>query len=81
MPEYAYATSDIDYAKIYLPDNKGIIYDILIPKGARVSKTGYGINNEIVFPRCSQFECVGTGQQGEAFIVKLKYIKPIDVAQ
>ena len=80
MPEYAYATSDIDYAKIYLPDNKGIIYDILIPKGARVSKTGYGINNEIVFPRCSQFECVGTEQQGEAFIVKLKYIKPVDVA-
>lgn len=80
MPEYAYATSDIEYAKIYLPDNKGIIYDILIPKGARVSKTGYGINNEIVFPRCSQFECVGTEQQGEAFIVKLKYIKPVDVA-
>ena len=79
MPEYAYATSDIDYAKVYLPNNKGILYNISVPKGSRISQTGSGVNNEVVFPRCSQFECMGTEQHGDTLIVKLKYIKPVDV--
>lgn len=76
MKEYAYATSDINYAKGYLTNDKGIIYEIDIPEKARVSVKGYGINNEIVFPRSSRFECVGTEQQGDAKIIKLKYLLP-----
>ncbi len=37
MKEYAYATSDLQYARCYLPNDKGIIYQIEIPKGAKVS--------------------------------------------
>ena len=60
MKEYAYATSDIDYARGYLTNNKGILYDIEIPKGSKVSVTGANTaTNEVVFPRSSKFECVG----------------------
>lgn len=76
MKEYAYATSDINYAKGYLTNDKGIIYEIDIPEKARVSVKGYGVNNEIVFPRSSKFECIGTEQQGDTKIIKLKYILP-----
>ena len=78
MPEFAYASSDIDYASMYLNNKKGIMYQIEIPEGSRISIKGYGINNEIVFPRCSQFECLETEQQGEVLLVKLRYIKPVD---
>lgn len=76
MKEYAYATSDINYAKGYLTNDKGIIYEINIPEKARVSVKGYGINNEIVFPRSSRFECIGTEQKGDSKIIKLKYLLP-----
>lgn len=79
MPEYAYATSDINYAKVYLPNDKGIIYDIEIPVGSRISLTGQGSNNEIVFPRASKFECIGKEELNGAVIIKLKYITPLDV--
>ena len=79
MPEYAYATSDINYAKVYLPNDKGIIYDIEIPTGSRVSLTGQGINNEIVFPRASRFECLGKEEINGVTTIKLKYIQPLDV--
>ena len=78
MPEYAYATSDIGYAEIYLNNKKGIKYTIEIEPESRVSILGHGKNNEIVFPRSSKFECLGTEQDGDVLIVKLKYIKPID---
>ena len=78
MPEYAYATSDVEYAEIYLTNKKGIKYIIEIEPESRVSIIGHGKNNEIVFPRSSKFECLGTEQDGEVLLVKLKYIKPID---
>ncbi len=76
MKEYAYATSDINYAKGYLTNDKGIIYEIDIPEKARVSVRGYGTNNEIVFPRSSRFECIGKEKNGDATIIKLRYILP-----
>jgi len=78
MPEYAYATSDIGYAEGYLRNNKGIKYIIEIEPESRVSIIGQGKNNEITFPRSSKFECLGTEQDGDVLLVKLKYIKPID---
>ena len=78
MPEYAYATSDIGYAEIYLTNKKGIKYIIEIEPESRVSIIGHGKNNEITFPRSSKFECLGTEQDGDVLIVRLKYIKPID---
>lgn len=81
MREYAYATSDKNYASIYLNNNKGIRYEIEIPKGARVSRVGQiGSNDEIVFPRSSKFECLGTQKVKDAdndyTIIKLKYLIP-----
>lgn len=84
MKEYAYATSDISYAKVYMPDNRGILYEIEVPKGAKVSRTGFiGTKDEIVFPRSSKFECVDVNQIKDSntdyLHVKLKYIVPEDV--
>lgn len=81
MKEYAYATSDINYAKGYMPNNKGIMYEIEIPKGARVSRKGIlGTNDEIVFPRSSKFECMDVKKVQDSdndFVhVKLRYILP-----
>ena len=80
MREYAYATSDITYARGYLTNNKGILYEIEIPAGARISVKGIGINNEIVFPRSSRFECLDTKRiknNEESYVcVKLRYILP-----
>ena len=81
MKEYAYATSDINYSKGYLPDNKGIMYEIEIPKGARVSRTGLlGSSDEIVFPRSSKFECTDVKRiqddKNDYLHVKLSYILP-----
>lgn len=81
MKEYAYATSDISYANVYMPSGKGIMYEIEIPKGARVSRTGtLGVEDEIVFPRSSKFECIDTQkvvEDGNEFLkVKLKYLMP-----
>ncbi len=76
MKEYAYATPDISYAKVYLHNNKGLLYDIEIPAGARVSRSG----NEVVFPRSSRFECIDVKTVKDANNdykhIKLKYILP-----
>lgn len=84
MKEYAYATSDISYAKVYMPNNRGVLYEIEVPKGAKVSRTGIiGEQDEIVFPRSSKFECVDVKQvkdvNNDYLNVKLKYIVPEDV--
>ena len=84
MKEYAYATSDISYAKVYLPNNKGVLYEIEVPKGSKVSRTGIiGKQDEIVFPRSSKFECLDVKQikdiNTDYLHVKLKYIVPEDV--
>lgn len=80
MREYAYATSDITYARGYLTNNKGILYEIEIPAGARISVKGIGINNEIVFPRSSRFECLDTkrikNNEENYVCIKLRYILP-----
>lgn len=78
MPEYAYATSDKGYAEIYLNNGCGIMYEIEIPPESRISLTGHGINNEIVFPRSSKFECIDVEERGNITFIKLKYIKPFD---
>lgn len=84
MKEYAYATSDISYAKVYMPNNRGVLYEIEVPKGAKVSRTGIvGEQDEIVFPRSSKFECVDVKHVKDAnndyLHVKLKYIVTEDV--
>ena len=78
MPEYAYSTSDINYAKVYLPNDKGIIYEIEYPIGSRISITGLGKNNEITAPRCSRYECLDINTQGDVTKIRLKYIQPMD---
>lgn len=82
MKEYAYATSDLSYANVYLPNRRGILYEIEIPEGAKVSRTGYGVRNEIVFPRSSRFKCTDMekikNDNEEYLRVKLQYIKPKD---
>ena len=84
MKEYAYATSDINYAKGYLPNNEGILYEIEIPKGARVSRTGdFGKTDEVVTPRSSRYECLGTehikDENSDYKKIKLRLILPEEV--
>ena len=78
MKEYAYATSDLGYANIYMPNKRGILYEIEIPENARISRIGQGVNNEITFPRNSRFECIGTKKvknENEDYLwVKLRYL-------
>lgn len=80
MKEYAYATSNKSYASGYLTNNRGIMYEIDVPKGSRVSRTGNETCGEVVFPRSSKFECTGTEQVKDTdnnyLIVKLRYIQP-----
>lgn len=81
MREYAYATSDKNYASVYMGNNRGIRYEIEIPEGSRVSRIGQiGSSDEIVFPRSSKFECIGTQKvkdsDNDYIIIKLKYLKP-----
>lgn len=78
MPEYAYATSDINYAHVYLPNNKGIRYVIEIEPESQVSVIGNGKDNEIVFPRCSKFICKGVNKLGDTTEIMLRHIKPIN---
>ncbi len=83
MNEYAYATSDLSYANTYMTNRRGILYEIEIPEGSKVSRTGYGVRNEIVFPRSSRFKCIDTekikNDNEEYLRVKLQYIKPKDL--
>ncbi len=80
MNEYAYATSDIDYAKNYIPNGRGILYEIDVPKGSKVSRIGdIGKCDEIVFPRCSKFKCLDvqdvTDFENSLKVIKLKYLQ------
>lgn len=80
MKEYPYATSNKNYATGYLTNNHGIVYEIEVPKGSRVSRTGNETCDEIVFPRSSKFECTGTehikDSDNDYLRVKLRYIQP-----
>lgn len=79
MREYAYATSDPSYAQVYLTNNKGILYEIDVPEGSRISRKGIiGSQDEVVFPRASKFECTDVKQikdaENDYTLVKLKYL-------
>ena len=80
MKEYAYAASNVEYARHFLPNNRGILYQIEIPKGAKISSIGPNDSQEIVFPRSSKFQCIGTQNvqnENENYLnIKLKYILP-----
>ena len=76
MKEYAYTSPEAEFSKNWLPNGKGILYEIEIPAGARVSVSG----NEIVTPRSSKFLCLDTKRikhDNEDYLkVKLRYLKP-----
>ncbi len=79
MREYAYATSDPSYAQVYLTNNKGILYEIDVPEGAKISRIGdIGSKDEIVFPRASRFECTDVKEirdfENDYTLVNLKYL-------
>jgi hypothetical protein len=74
MPEYAYSSTDIKFAKNFLYGTKGITYDIEIPIGSRVSIQ----SDEIVFPRSSRFECLGKEVKDGVTNIRLRYIQPPD---
>lgn len=81
MKEYAYATSDRSYAKNFLTNNRGILYEIEVPAGSRISCKGeIGRLDEVVFPRSSKFECIAKERikdsDNDYTIIKLRYIKP-----
>lgn len=81
MNEYAYATSDINYAKGYLPNDRGILYRMEIPETAKVSRIGeLGKTDEFVFPRSSKWECTGVSNiknaDADYLLVDCRYILP-----
>ena len=82
MPEYAYYTSDANYARTYLGDSEGIRIVMEIPQNARVSRIGkMGTCDEVVMPRFSRYECIEAPQKvvngDESYYqVKLRYILP-----
>lgn len=73
MREYAYAAEAEAYSKNFLANNRGILYDIEVPKGSRISRAG-----DVVFPRSSRFECLDTKDiitADENYkLVKLRYL-------
>lgn len=76
MPEYAFASTERKTAELYAPkDKRGIIYEIEVPKGARIS---HSFN--YIFPRYSVFECLDTEIIPNGIfpnkLVKLRYILP-----
>lgn len=84
MREYAYAATDRNYASNYLSNNEGIMYEIEVPKGARVSlsskiQPGGKLEKgcECVFPRSSQFICTGKMTSPDGLTtIKLRYMLP-----
>ena len=76
MPEYAFASTERKTAELYAPkDKRGIIYEIEVPKGAKIS---HSFN--YIFPRYSVFECLETEIIPNGIfsnkLVKLRYILP-----
>ena len=76
MPEYPYASDDKNYASLFASNSKkAILYEIQVPKGAKLSQTW-----AYVFPRYSRFECLETvenkTEQNTIKLIKLKYILP-----
>ncbi len=66
MPEYAYATELKIHAESFA---KGLLYEITVPKGAKLSK-----KSNYIFPRYSKFECTGVEEKDVYRLIKLKYL-------
>jgi len=75
---YAFAALEQSLAKLFgLHANKaGILYEIRIPKGARVSMRW----DEVVFPRYSKFKCLESKEivnvEGKCMFKRMEYIVP-----
>ena len=72
MPEYAYASDEKTYAQGFAGSN-GILYEIQIPKGAKISRQPF------IFPRYSKFKCIDIVEPKESVtykLIKLIYINP-----
>lgn len=81
MNEYAYFTSDINYAKEYLVNGKGILYRMKVPSNAQVSRIGdIGNTDEFVFPRASKGICTNVSRVKDAesdyLLVDSEYVLP-----
>lgn len=86
MSEYSYFSSDINYANVYLTNNKGILYEIEFPEKSRISRIGtFGANDELVTPRASEFLCTNVERiknaEADYLLVKGKYIQPKDILE
>lgn len=85
MPEYAYFAGGRQYSDVYMGnEGRGIIYEMEVPAGARVSHSGDIVNGklddwgaELVTPRGSQMEVLEAKllEDGSKYF-KLRYILP-----
>ena len=75
---YTFAAVERRLAELFglYSQKKGIIYEIIIPKGAKISQRW----NEVIFPRYSKFKCIETkdvtDENGTYKLKKLEYILP-----
>ena len=71
MQGYAYASISKSYAECFAKDNSGksILYEIEVPKEARLSRKIH-----YCFPRYSKFECTEIEEQEQYKLIKLKYL-------
>ena len=71
MPGYAYAAAEKWYAESFgkRGGKRGILYEITVPKGAKLSK-----KSSYIFPRYSKFECMDVEDQEAYRLIKLKYL-------
>lgn len=85
MPEYAYSAGGREYSDVYMGyEGRGIIYEMEVPAGARVSHSGDIKNGklddwgaECVFPRGSRFEVLESNilEDGSSY-KRIRYILP-----
>lgn len=55
-----------------------LLYEIFIPKGARVSRSGSNGYEECVLPRYSRFKCISNETSKDGLHnIKLEYILPV----
>ena len=72
LKEYAYCSPQKDYAECFLSDG-GIIYEIQLPKGAKISQRGA----DCVLPRYFRAECLSNELTNEGYhYIKLRGILP-----
>ena len=72
MPQYAFASDSKHYAKAFSSkiSGKGLLFQIEVPKGSRISR-----NIHYIFPRNSEFVCTGV-EEDTYRMVKLRYKQP-----